>query len=146
MKPHPNPQPPVSPMPDPDLPPYLAKPRATGRTTRLLRHAIALEKAGHEVVVVADNTMDEHRLRLDLCRLGVDPHNTRIEVATAGRLGPSLDWLTMSVWGRPQAIVLADHHAIEDHFSVLLDMLHAYDQDAPAPEVPPTACSSSLQP
>ena len=100
----------------------LGRMRNTGRTTRMLLHAKLLAAEGRAVYVVVDNSRERNRLLLEL---GKD--NKGIEIETPETLG-NLDWQTMTLRSaHPNCIVLADHHAIEDRFRAIVDMLHYYD-------------------
>lgn len=101
----------------------LQKLRGTGRTTRLIAHAKKLAREGRAVYVIADNTQDARRLQM-LCG---EP-NLGIKFETPRSPG-NFDWGQMRLLGaHPNCVVLVDHHAIEDHFARVLEMLHAYDE------------------
>jgi hypothetical protein len=101
----------------------MRKLRGTGRTTRMLEHAKKLARAGRAVYVIADNTRDMRRLEI-LCG---EP-NLGIKFETHDSPG-NLVWEEMRLRGtHPNCVVLVDHHAIEDRFARVLEMLHAYDE------------------
>ena len=103
----------------------LQKLRHTGRTTRMLEHAKQLALAGRAVYVIADNERDIRRLEAECFKTGAS--NLGIKFETPNSPG-NFDWEQMRLIGaHPNCVVLVDHHAIEDRFSMVLDMLHAYD-------------------
>lgn len=100
----------------------LQKLRGTGRTTRMLEHAKKLAREGRAVYVIADNTRDMRRLET-LCG---EP-SLGIKFETPDSPG-NFVWEEMRLRGaHPNCVVLVDHHAIEDRFARVLEMLHAYD-------------------
>lgn len=97
--------------------------RGTGRTTRLLEHARKLALEGRAVYVITDNERDARRLQLEF---GTPSHGVKFE--TPASLG-YFNWECMRTPGAaPNRVFLVDHHAIEDRFSKVLEMLHAYDE------------------
>jgi hypothetical protein len=108
--------------------------RQTGRTTRMLKHAVNLARSGKRVVIIADNRTDANRLSLELHQfITLEPGETLqsrgIKVSVPELLGADFDWEDMSVPLADDATVfLVDHHAIEDRYSKMLKMLHAYDK------------------
>ncbi len=101
----------------------LQKLRGMGRTTRLLEHAKKLAREGRAVYVIADNTRDMRRLEI-LCG---EP-SLGIKFETPRSLG-NFDWEQMRLLGaHPNCVVLVDHHAIEDRFARVLEMLHSCDE------------------
>jgi hypothetical protein len=103
---------------------YLETLRNTGRTTRMLQRAIALDKQGRAVYIVASN--DRHAKALNEQLAGLDTENT-IKVETANSLA-NFDWETMSLKrAHPNCVVLVDHWAIQQRFEVMLQELHRYD-------------------
>lgn len=100
----------------------LQKLRGTGRTTRLLEHAKKLAREGRAVYVIAGNARDALRLQM-LC--GEPTLGIKFETP---RSPGNFDWEQMRMIGaHPNCVVLVDHHAIEDRFARVLEMLHAYD-------------------
>jgi hypothetical protein len=108
--------------------------RQTGRTTRMLRHAVNLARAGKAVYVIADNARDMHRLANEIHQFlpkrlpdgAIFNHGIKFE--TPDTLG-AFDWKKLTVPGaHPNCVFLVDHHAIEDRFRAVLEMLHAYDK------------------
>lgn len=96
--------------------------RATGRTTRMIEHAKQLDREGRAVYILADNTREVHRIEILLGR-----EKGGIKVETPETVG-NLDWTTMRLRnGHPNHVVLVDNHTIEDRFSRVIQMLHAYD-------------------
>lgn len=97
------------------------KKRGTGRTTRMLEHAKALEAEGRTVYIIAANRQHAHLLRRCL------PEGSSILIETPDSPG-NFDWHTLSLCGaNPNCVVLVDHFAIESRFSKMLAMLTAYD-------------------
>jgi len=89
----------------------------------MLRHARRLAAEGHAVYVIAADNMQREHLRLVL----EDAPGVKVE--TPSSLG--LDWRTLRAHGMHQnCVVLVDHYAIERQFGPMLEMLHAYDEDA----------------
>ena len=84
--------------------------------------------------VVVDNRQDMNRISI-LLGLPLDGRTDRpiaplrIRVITAD--SPDLNWETLTLRGARECVVLCDHHAIEDRFATVLQMLHAYDAPAP---------------
>lgn len=104
----------------------MQKLRRTGRTTRMLEHAKQLALAGRAVYVIADNERDLRRLEIECFKTG-EP-NLGIKFETQQSLG-TFDWEQMRLIGaHPNCVVLVDHHAIEDKYARILEMLHAYDE------------------
>lgn len=105
----------------------LRKLAKTGRTTRMLEHAKKLAREGRTVYVIADNTRDMHQMEITCGepKLG-------IKFMSVTSVPGYFDWERMRAVGMKEgAIVLVDHHAIEDKFSKVLEMLHAYDSPTP---------------
>lgn len=100
----------------------MTKLRRTGRTTRMLEHAKKLAREGRAVYVIADNAMDMRRLEAEC-----NEPSLGIKFETPHSPG-NFDWETMRLIGaHPNCVVLVDHHAIEDRYARILEMLHAYD-------------------
>jgi hypothetical protein len=94
----------------------------TGRTTRMLEHAVQLSKEGKAVYVVAANELDALRLEREV---GPLVRGVKFESADAF---PELDWRTMTLpraW--PNVVVLVDHYAIEQRIGAALQMMTRYD-------------------
>lgn len=99
--------------------------RQTGRTTRMLEEATRLAEDGREVYVVADSQHEANRCRILLGR------GSRVralawsdERVTWGSIGGAIRGASRD------AVVLFDHHAIEDRFAPVLEMLHRFDEGA----------------
>lgn len=102
----------------------------------MLEHAKRLALAGRAVYVIADNERDRRRLEIECFKTG-EP-NLGIKFETSGSPG-NFDWEQMRLIGaHPNCVVLVDHHAIEDKYARVLEMLHAYD-DPPAEDTPDAA-------
>jgi hypothetical protein len=98
-----------------------ARKRGTGRTSRMITHAISLQMEGRAVYIISASQDHARFLRDQL------PQNSTIKVETPSSAG-NFDWRTMSLRGaHPNCVVLVDHFAIESHFAPLLKMLTAYD-------------------
>lgn len=96
--------------------------RRTGRTTRMLEHAVQLSNEGKAVYVVAANELDALRLKQ---QVGPLVRGVKFESAD---LFPELDWGTMTMlraW--PNVVVLVDHYAIEQRIGAALEMMTRYD-------------------
>ena len=93
----------------------------------MLKHARQLAEDGRAVYVIADNMDDARRLQM---QFGEPTIGVKFE--TARTLG-NFDWERMRLVGaHPNCVVLIDHHAIEDRYAAMLQMLHMFDkQDAP---------------
>ncbi len=91
----------------------------TGRTTRMVQHAVELAKQGRAVYVVMANDHQAQEFQK------IIPTQSGIKFET--HLS-NLDWETMRLLGaHPNCVVLVDHYVIERRFSAMLEMLHAYD-------------------
>lgn len=98
--------------------------RQSGRTTRLLKEAIDLVKAGRAVYVIGTNKQHCWHLKNAADLLVPD---VGIKFETPETLS-NLDWETVSLKGaHPNCIVLVDHATIEARFSKLIEMLHRFD-------------------
>ena len=104
--------------------------RRSGRTTRMLQHAVDLSNAGRAVYVLTGDKSQAgtiasmlHDMGYDddaLCRMG-------IKIETPSSL-PRFDYERMCLPGaHPNCVVLVDHYAIARRFWLLLKMYHAYD-------------------
>lgn len=92
--------------------------RGSGRTTKLLAEARRVADAGKAVAIVCDNSMDMRHLKM---AFGTEHQKVSFV------LSHTLDWEKMALIGLPDTVVLIDHHAIEDRFAALLEMLHRFD-------------------
>jgi len=98
----------------------------------MLKHAVNLARAGRAVYVIADNKRDAERLT-NLLHEMIPPgvHGPRIlgiKVETPDTIG-DFNWDSMRTpTAHPNCVFLVDHHAIEDRYAKLLEMLHAYDK------------------
>ncbi len=118
--------------------------RGTGRTTRLITNAHRLAKEGRAVYIVADNQMDARRLQRLVDVDHPEPHGIKVE--TPASLG-SWDWDTLrSVGAHSNCVFLVDHHAIEDRFARVLEMLHRYDSGSPYQSSATTAYAKAPEP
>lgn len=112
------------------------KKRGTGRTTRMLQHAIELDKDGRSVYIIAANKQHARALYDALKKLLTENSNYQsriallvddIKIETPEALG-SFDWERMQLRGaHPNCITLVDHYTIESRFHLMLKMLVAYD-------------------
>lgn len=97
----------------------------TGRTTRMLKEAVALSREGKSVYIVAANTEHVRTLRIMLSR----EDSLYINIDTPEGLG-NFEWESMTLrnaW--PNCVVLVDHYTIEYRFHAMLAMLHKYDKE-----------------
>lgn len=98
--------------------------RRTGRTTRMIAAAIAAATDGKKVTIMAaDQRQREAFLRDNreqFQQLGIKVETTQSV--------QNIDWAAMRLIGAdPDGMLCADHHAIEQRFSKLLEELHRYD-------------------
>lgn len=99
--------------------------RRTGRTTRMLEEAARLDAKGRAVYVV---TADEAQRRRLAAEFEQEHGVTGVKFETEASLGAAWDWKRLRIRGaHPNCVVLVDHHAIEQHFGAMLDMLHRFD-------------------
>lgn len=96
----------------------------------MLEHARKLAWFGKTIYVIADNP--DHKKQLEVLFGDPDP---RVKFETSSSVG-NLDWERMRLIGaHPNSVVLVDHYAIEERFSKVLLMLHAFDEDrCPKPQ------------
>jgi ribosome biogenesis protein Nip4 len=108
--------------------------RQTGRTTRMLEAAIEAMKQNPIIAVYVIATDRMHALyledasrRLGYKHDGVSPH--KIIFITPSH--PQLDIQNLTMRGEDPCfhVVLADHFALERHFTTILCELHRYDKD-----------------
>lgn len=101
----------------------MQKLRGSGRTSRMVEHARKLAADGKRVVIVADNLGHSYQIRIDH-QLMTSEH---IQVKAFSQLR-DFDWEHMTRRGDAQDVVyLVDHHAIEDRFATVIEMLHRFD-------------------
>lgn len=101
--------------------------RASGRTLRMIDHAIRLAKSGRTVYVVLYNGA--------LCRMWerhvahrVGEDRAGIKFETEDSLGDSLDWQHLRVRATPgDTVLLIDHAVIEVKFRNIFHMWQQYD-------------------
>jgi hypothetical protein len=118
----------------------------TGRTSRMVAHAIALSRTYYRVVILTDNMKQVTQIKNDL---GVAHENIWCFPVPAANAHMSFHWNTMQLKGpgltAANSIVLIDHYAIERRLKALtldpeflhvpgaldrvLEMLHRYDAD-----------------
>lgn len=103
--------------------------RLTGRTTRMLEHAVELSKEGKTIYLIMASEREAKRARRQL--------NGMIGRASHGIKAGTLD--TLEILGdfslkemrfyrpRPNIEVLVDHFIIELEYAKLLEMLQRYD-------------------
>jgi len=102
--------------------------RGTGKTTRMLNDAICAAKQGRAVYVLAANKSHANILESRCSELEPKYKELGIKFETPESLG-HFDWAYMRLPGaHPRCLFLADHFAIEHHFSQMLEMLHRYDE------------------
>lgn len=109
--------------------------RGTGRTTRMLLHAIRLKREGRPVYVISADISQARVLFNMLCDMlpeDVNRSNSALEIygikIKTSDVPWQFNWRTLSIRGvEKDCVVLVDHFAIESHFALMLDMLTAYD-------------------
>ena len=101
--------------------------RQTGRTTRMLREAVALAQAGRAVYVLAATVAQARAMKLQVgCGVA-----ERLGIKFGTPKSIDLNWERMYLPGaHPNCVLLADHYAIELHLEKALAMLHRYDLPA----------------
>jgi len=115
--------------------------RTTGRTARMLDHAIRLAKERRAVYVVFDRETHgllalheafvRNKVPEDLQPLG-------IKVETLASLGPRFDLRTRRTPGaHKNCAFLVDHHVLERKFDWVLAQIHEYDAELKDEEVSP---------
>lgn len=111
--------------------------RGTGRTTRMVQHAIAIAKQRTRIVFIVGH--DVGHIEAVVAREGGGPlmddnGGVRwLRVRSAGNCdfgsrGPQ-------VRGRSDSVVFVDHYVIEQRFGFYLAMMQAYDEGAPPPQL-----------
>ena len=102
--------------------------RQTGRSTRMLLKAKSLAEDGVVVYVIADRESHRRQLEEQYDELG-GRRDEFIKFLTP-QLG-NFDWDGLRLIGsNPNCVVLVDHYAIERRFHNIIEMLHAFDEDA----------------
>lgn len=102
--------------------------RQTGRTTRMIKQAVELAKAGKAVYIVAFTLEHKAGIERRMDNEGIDFERLGIKVEAQYHL-PEFDWKTMTLPGaHPNCVVLVDHATIESRYRHLLEMLHRYDE------------------
>lgn len=98
--------------------------RQSGRTTRMLKHAMKLCDEGRAVYIIVDSLLTAERFR----GLLEEPYRNVIKFETV-KTAPNFDWDTLSlISAHGNCEILVDHYVIEDRFRNILSMLHAYDR------------------
>lgn len=140
---------------------YYQPPRASGRTTRMLKAAVDECWAGNHVRVLGADTQHVGVLAAQLKHLvpaglwehfETNSHGSvhfrhpeRGSIFIQHTLGTVWNWHTMEfqTWrGRQEEKVFVDHHAIEKHFGRMLDELARWED---ATWEPPAACDDCGQ-
>lgn len=101
--------------------------RTSGRTTRMIEHAIRLAKTGWKVYVVLAHrplcTMWEREVAI---RTGDDSLNIQFE--TEDTIGDDIDWSRMRLKEfHPNNVLLIDHAVIESKFRNVFRVWQQYD-------------------
>lgn len=100
--------------------------RRSGRTTRMMQHAVQLDQNGRAVYVcIRDKGQIPalEKIRRNLC-----PKATGIQYDTPVHL--DIDWETLTLRGaHPNCVLLIDHAVIEHTFGRVLQMHRQYDSD-----------------
>lgn len=110
--------------------------RGTGRTTRMLEHAIEKADKGVYVFVVAATNDHALLLRQQLCKMCEGKiAGTKVYTKANGQISvessenKQFEWDRMSFIGaHPSCETLVDHYAIESRFRNILEMLTRFDQ------------------
>jgi hypothetical protein len=125
--------------------------RGTGRTTRLVKAAVAAAQAndGKDVYIVVNQITDIPRLNTQFLKIFLNDNpvpgrefvavdkieRAKITLSNGANVhfirpeNPGFNWSELRVLGsRPDAVVLVDHFAIESNFHRLLEMLHRFDK------------------
>lgn len=98
---------------------------------RMLQEAFKLSKEGRAVYVVAVSEHDAGRLRREIGALASmqDPagrrHGIKVETFEGLGLGPDLE---RPKGMHPNCVILVDHHALEQRYAAVLQMLTRFDQ------------------
>ena len=112
--------------------------KGSGRTTRMVMHAIQLAKEGKAVyLLTARATAIRGIESLPVEGIPFREFNREyglgIQIETPETLD-NFDWETLSLRGaNPSCVVLIDHFLIEAKFQKILTMLHQYDEPATTP-------------
>lgn len=94
--------------------------RGTGRTTRMLHHALDLADEGRAVYVIADNKGQAAYFKEQL--------RSHPSISVENGAPSNFDWDTRRLQGaHSNCVVLVDHYVIERKYAGLLEMLHRYD-------------------
>lgn len=103
--------------------------RRSGRSTRLVRAAIAAIHQGHAVYILCTNKPYMRQLveqvnRSDMCYLTKEPKYETLE--SIGR--DNIDWKNTKIIGaHSNCKLFIDHQVYEELFNHLIDGYHAYD-------------------
>jgi hypothetical protein len=94
--------------------------RSSGRTTRMVEHAIRLAATGRTVYVVVLNTAQ---------RMRWENKEPKVRFETEASLGDDLDWERMRLRSAPpNCVLLVDHAVIEARFRNVFQMWQQYDE------------------
>lgn len=107
------------------MPPLADAGKRSGRTTRMVLHAVELARQARTVYVC----MPTHKICQDWekWRDDMQPLATSIHFRTVAEL--DIDWQRMRLrQGNPNCILLVDHFVIDCQFFNVLRMRHAYDE------------------
>ena len=102
--------------------------RGTGRTTRMLNHAIECLAAGKQVHIVVATMNEEYLMRNYL--LEKYQQQTIAGVLTFhGMYAKDIDWDRMTIYGldKDRSVVLFDHHAVEEKIKPAFEVMHQFD-------------------
>jgi hypothetical protein len=104
----------------------ITKHEQTGRTERMLKHAIELSQKGRAVYVMGINATHAQMLHR-MCVEQLDVENHGIQFETPETLS-NFNWERMELeHAHPNSVVLVDHSVIEHKFYTMLQMLHRFD-------------------
>jgi hypothetical protein len=108
---------------------WLARKRATGRTTRMLQAALQAHTEGYDVYVVTSPGMVSHFKHFYKDDPGIKVVAAPSNIDSTG----NFDWRTCSLRvAHPSCRVFVDHHCIERAFGAMLKEWHRYDLQEPA--------------
>lgn len=99
----------------------------TGRTTRMLEHAIRLAGQGRAVYIAAESKVLADQL--EVVRRNKAPWSTGIKIVPYHEL--DINWEAMTLRGaHKNCVLLIDHFVIEKKFFRMLRMQEQYDLDS----------------
>lgn len=113
--------------------------RRTGRTSRMIDHAIDRALWGKYVTMYCDTAHGAKKLSRRIISVlaerkiisGILMDGLKIKIGdgciTSERIGPQFDWNSMRSFGvHPSVVSLVDHRAIEQRFPEIVNMLYQF--------------------